>query len=324
MSKKVNPRRGSLQFWPRVRVKKETARVRYWGDSKESKPLGFAGYKVGMTHLIYTDNKKTSITKGQEISSPVTIIECPPIKVAGIRFYKQTSDGIKAFADIFANKLDKNLKNVKNLKSSKKIENIQDYDSLKLLVYTQPKLTGIGKKRPSFFELAVGGKKEDQLNYAKEKLGNEIILSEVFSSGELVDIHAVTRGKGFQGPVKRFGVKIRDHKSEKTVRGPGSLGPWISQMHIMWRNPLAGKMGYHLRTEYNKWIFKISDKLEEINPKGGFINYGIVKNNYILLKGSVAGPKKRLITFIKATRPTKNVATEAPSIEYVSLESKQG
>ncbi len=322
MPKKVNPRRGTLQFWPRVRAKKETAKVRHWVNGKEAKPLGFAGYKVGMTHIMYTDNIKTSISKGQEISSPVTVIECPPLKIAGIRFYKNSPEGIKAIGDVFTTKLDKNL--TPSPKSSKKIEDFTDFDFLYLIVHTQPKLTGIGKKKPELFELAIGGSKDEQLSYAKEKLGSEITINDAFEAGQLTDIHAITTGKGFQGPVKRFGVKVRESKSEKTKRGPGSLGPWKAQMHIMWRNPLAGKMGYHLRTEYNKWVMKIGDKPEEVNPKGGFVNYGVVKNNYVLMKGSIGGPKKRLITFTQATRPSKNGSREAPSIGFVSLESKQG
>lgn len=324
--KKVNPRRGSLQFWPRVRAKKETAQVRHWAASKEAKPLGFAGYKVGMTHVMYIDNKKTSMTKGQEIFAPVTVIECPPLKIAGIRFYKETHEGLKVVGDVLSTKLDKELSKTISMPKtvSKKIENYTDYDFVNILVYTQPKLTGMGKKKPELFELAIGGNKDEQLNFAKEKLGQEITINDAFTEGQIVDIHAVTRGKGFQGPVKRFGVKVRDHKSEKTIRGPGSLGGWKGHGHFMWRNPLAGKMGYHLRTEYNKWIMKISDKPEEVNPKGGFINFGLVKNNYILVRGSIAGPKKRLITLTNATRLTKNLPHEAPSIEYVSQESKQG
>jgi large subunit ribosomal protein L3 len=49
-----------------------------------------------------------------------------------------------------------------------------------------------------------------------------------------------------------------------------------------------------------------------------------VKNSYVLVKGSIAGPKKRLITMTKATRPTKNATSEAPSIEHISVDSKQG
>mgnify|MGYP001594856626 FL=1 len=91
----------------------------------------------------------------------------------------------------------------------------------------------------------------------------------------------------------------------------------------MWRTAHAGKMGYHLRTEYNKQIIKIGNKPEEINTKGGTLDYGIVKNTYLLIKGSLGGPSKRLIKLTEPTRPKRGVP-EAPQITYTSLESKQG
>ena len=91
----------------------------------------------------------------------------------------------------------------------------------------------------------------------------------------------------------------------------------------MYRNAQAGQTGYHQRIEFNKWILKISDKPEEINPKGGFLRYGNVKSEYMIVKGSVQGPKKRLIRFNVPKRPDKNVPKEAPSIVHTNLESKQ-
>ena len=85
----------------------------------------------------------------------------------------------------------------------------------------------------------------------------------------------------------------------------------------MWKVPHAGQMGYFQRMEHNKWILKIGNKAEEINPKGGFTKYGLVKNPYILFKGSVGGSKKRLIRFNAAIRPNKNVPQEAPTIKQV-------
>jgi large subunit ribosomal protein L3 len=304
------PRSGSLQFWPRKRSKKQYANVKTWATSAEAIPLGFAGYKVGMAHIIFNDTRKTALTKGMEVSLPTTIIECPPLKTASIRFYKKTNSGSKIISEVFADKLDKELarkisipKNVK-----KKIEDIKDFDDIVLLVYTQPKLTSIGKKKPELFEIALGGKKEDKLKYAKENLGKEISVNDVLKQGQQIDIHAVTKGKGFQGPVKRFGMGLKSHKSEKSRRQPGSLGGWTSQGHVMWRIPHAGQMGYHKRTEYNKLLIQIGNKPDEINPKGGFTSYGLIKNDYILVKGSIIGPKKRIIRLNHALRPNKKLS----------------
>lgn len=311
-----------MQFWPRVRARYVYARVRNWPTSKESKLLGFAGYKVGMTHLLINDNRANSLTKGTEVSYPTTIIECPPLKTASIRFYKNTQDGAKLAAEIFADSLDRELERKITI-PKKKGKEIYDFDFLRLLCYTQPKLTSIGKKRPEIFEVAIGGNKEQQISYAKEKLGKEISVNEVFKEGQQLDVHSLTKGKGFQGPMKRFGIQLRHHKSEKSRRNPGTLGPWKAQGHVMWRTAHAGKMGYNLRTEYNKQVLKIGNKIDEINAKGGFVNYGFVKNSYILLKGSIAGHQKRLIRFTEAIR-SKKIIEEAPQITYTSTESKQG
>jgi len=70
MPKAKKPRSGSMQYWPRVRSKRPYARVKSWPMAKEPKLLGFAGYKVGMTHIGFIDNKKTTLTKGEEINCP--------------------------------------------------------------------------------------------------------------------------------------------------------------------------------------------------------------------------------------------------------------
>ena len=311
-----------MQFWPRVRSRYAYARIRTWPTSKEAKLLGFAGYKVGMTHLLINDNRAHSLTKGTDIFCPITVIECPPLKTASIRFYKNTQNGARLASEFFADSLDKELER-KLIIQKKKGKESTDFDFIRLLCYTQPKLTGIGKKKPETFEIAVGGTKEQQLAYAKEKLGKEISISEVFKEGQQLDAHSLTRGKGFQGPMKRFGIQLRHHKSEKSRRNPGSLGSWKAQGHIMFRVAHAGKMGYHLRTENNKWLVKIGNKADEINVKGGFVNYGLVKSPYILIKGSIGGVQKRLIRLTDPMRSRKNIQ-EAPQITYTSIESKQG
>ncbi len=309
-----------MQFWPRVRARHSYARIRKWHASTEPKPLGFAGYKVGMVHLLMSDNRAHSTTKGLEIFCPTTIIECPPLKAISVRFYKKTQNNPRMVSELFADVIDKELER-KTLNHTKKGRDTTDFDYVRILCHTQPKLTCIGKKKPEIFEIAIGGNKEQQLAYAKEKLGKEIIVNEVFKEGQHLDVHSLTKGKGFQGPIRRFGVQLRHHKSEKSRRNPGSLGPWKAQGHVMWRTAHAGKMGYHLRTEYNKQVLKIGNKTDEINTKGGFVNYGVVKNTYILFKGSIAGHQKRLIRFTQAIRP-KKIAEEAPQITYISMQPK--
>ncbi|MFH1054399.1 MAG: 50S ribosomal protein L3 [Candidatus Woesearchaeota archaeon] len=323
MAKISVPRHGSMQYWPRKRAKSIIARVRSWAIDNNTKPLGFAGYKAGMTHVICANNR-SSKPKSGDTFFPVTIIECPPLKAASLRFYKKTPYGLKILCEIYSQNLDKELSRKIKIKESKnKIDDIKDFDDIRLLVYTQPKLTSLSNKKPELFEMGIGGKKEDKLKFAKEKLGKEIDISEIFKEGMQVDIHSITKGKGNQGPIKRFGVGLRSHKAEKTKRGPGSLGPWRGQGHVMYRVAHAGQMGYFTRTESNKQILKIGDNPEKIKIKGGIPHFGFVKNKYVLIKGSVAGPKKRLIKLTIARHPNKKIPKEAPTIKYTSLESKQ-
>jgi len=317
MAKRISPTHGSMQFWPRVRAKKESPRIKSWVKLAEAKLLGFAGYKVGMGHVIIRDTS-TKTTKGQEIAMPITIIECPSLKPLSLRFYKKTDYGLKLISELHSKNINKELsRKIKLTKKKEEKKEPMEFDELRLQVYTQPKNTGIGKKKPEIFEMGLSGKKEEQLRLAKELLEREIKLGEVFKEGELVDIHAVTKGKGFQGAVKRFGVRLRQHKSEKVKRGTGSLGPWKSQQHVMPRVPHPGQMGYHTRIDFNKLILKIDSNLG-INPKSGFHNYGLIKNDYLILKGSIAGPKKRLIRVVESIRPKKSLRM-VPEIKKIII-----
>ena len=323
MPKKNNaPRCGSLGVRPRKRANRLVARIRNWPSAKDPKVLGFTGYKVGMTHIVMEDSAKTSRTKGMEIPVPVSVIECPPIKVAAILLYNKSGYGIRCSGQINSDKLDKDLKKclppVK--KPSQKTPSTENLVDVRLLAFTQPKLTGIGKKKPELLEVGLGGKPGDKLAKAQELLGKEIKVSDVFKAGDHVDIFSVTKGKGYQGPVKRHGVSIRRHKSEKTKRGPGSLGAWTGTRSST--VPHAGQMGFMPRCDLNKYIFKIDSDGKNINPKGGFLQYGEVKNDYLLIKGSVGGARKRIITMAVPKRASKGYK-EVPSITYVSLMSKQ-
>jgi large subunit ribosomal protein L3 len=326
MANPRNPRHGSMQFWPRRLAERPYNRVRSWPQRKEPGLMGFSGYKAGMTHAIIIDNRKASTTKGQQIAIPVTVIECPPIKIASVRFYKNFINGSRVISEIYADKLDKELSRKIPLpkKHTKNIDDIKDFDDVRINVYTQPKLTGIGKKKPEIYEMGLGGNKDDKLKFARENLGKEIRVKDVFKEGDQIDFHCVTKGKGMQGPVKRFGIQIRSHKAEKTKRGPGSLGGWRGQGHVMYRVAHAGKTGFNARTEYNKLLLKISNKPEEINAKDGFVNYGLVKGDYLLFKGSIIGTKNRIVRMVRAIRPNHLIPKEAPTFEEISMISKQG
>jgi large subunit ribosomal protein L3 len=320
------PRSGSLQFWPRKKAKKPYARIRYFKKSDKPGLSAFSGYKVGMTHVTFIDNKKTSKTKGEEVTVPVTIVECPPIKIISVRFYKKSPYGLRVAKEIMSGKLDKVLERkivLQKKKTQEPIDSVdpKQFDDIRVKVYTQPKLTSIGRKKPEVFELALGGSIDQKFAFVKDNFDKEIPVSSVFHEGQQVDIHGITKGKGFQGTTKRFGTSILPRKTEKDNRGIATLGPW-HPAKVLYTVNQPGKHGYFERTHYNHQIMKISEKPEEIQQNGGFLSYGTVKNTTVLIKGSLPGPKKRLVIF---THPIRQiVAKDAPAVEYVDRGSKQG
>jgi len=282
---------------------------------------------MGMTHVMAIDVDKNSRTKNEQISIPATILECPPLKVYAVRSYKNSTHGLKVTRDIVVAGKDKFLaRKTKAIKASSLPDTFSD-DSARItvLLMTQPSKTGIGQKKPQIFEAHVGGKTvAEQLATVKELVGKDIKASELFKEGDYIDLRGVTKGKGTQGPVKRFGVSLKSHKSEKGQRGVGSTGGWSGQQGWQYRVAHAGQMGYHQRTQYNNQILKITDKPEEVNAKGGFINYGVGRqgNEFIVLRGSIPGPKKRMIALSKPIRLKKT--KKVPTVERISIESTQG
>ncbi len=198
-------------------------------------------------------------------------------------------------------------------------------DEIRVIMSTIPVLSGIGKKKPEIVEIKIGGgaSVEEQLDYAVGLLGKYVAVWDVFREGQFIDVIGVTKGKGFQGVVKRFGVKElpRWHKHRKGSRKIGSRSPGFGTMS---ETPQAGQMGFHRRTEYNKRIIKVGKNGWEITPKGGFLGYGIVFGPYLMLHGSVIGVRKRLLVLREPIRPPEWKPEAAPEIVYVSHESKQG
>jgi large subunit ribosomal protein L3 len=316
-----------MQVWPRKRANKAYATVRRF-NTKADGVLAFAGYKMGMTHVMAFDSYKNSLTKNETISLPVTILECPPLRVFSVRAYTHDHYGYKVAKEVLTHK-DKYT--ARKIRAPKTVSPSLDfdasaYDDITVILTTQPSLTGIGQKKPQLFEIDLGGKTAaEKLEVAKSLIGRDIKASEILKVGDYVDFHAITTGKGYQGPVKRFGIGLKSHKSEKGRRRPGNIaGGWSAQQHTMYRVAFAGQMGFHQRTQYNNQILKITDKPEEITPKGGFIHYGVGRNGneFVIVRGSVPGAKKRLVTMVKAIRLKQNLPV--PSVEWISQESQQG
>jgi large subunit ribosomal protein L3 len=301
MVKEGKPRAGSLAFYPRKRAERIYPVIKRYPKVEKLKALAFGGYKAGMTSVVILDTRKGSPTFGQEIAIPTTILDCPPLLVLAIRAYTD----LRALGEIWAEKLPKDLIRKVKIKAKKKELKLEKASRIRLLVCTQPRLSGIGKKRPELFEIEIGGKEvREKFEFAKKLLGKEIKVSDVFREGELVDVISVTAGRGMAGPVKRFGIKIQVRKAKKKRRHPGTLGQ-ERPGKVRWTVPMAGQLGFQRRTELNKRIIKIGKVGKEVTPKGGLPRYGVIKRDYMLIEGSVPGPKKRLIMLRTAIRPGK-------------------
>lgn len=331
------PKRGSLGVRPRKRASSLVPRIRSWPEVDIATPklLAFLGYKVGMTHAVIIDDRPNSITEGKEIVIPITVVETPPMMPIAIRTYTYSnSGGLNTFLDIWVeppedleiwraiptyrptSDIDKRIQLIR--------ENIDRIAKVSVVLTSMPKLTGgLSKKKPDIIEVKIGGKVPIQslVEYALSILGKSISIDAVFSPGQFVDVIGVTKGKGFQGVIKRFGVKElpRWHKHRKGSRRVGSRSPTIGAMSEV---PQAGQMGFHRRSEYNKRILAIGNDPATIVPAGGFPHYGLVRSTYVLLQGSIMGPPKRPIVLRWPIRPPRWAPTSPPVIRYISLESK--
>ncbi len=315
MPKRTRPRRGSLEYWPRKRARRIYPRQHFL-KSEHSMPLGFAAWKAGMTHIHLTDNDSHSPTYGKIITKAVTVLDSPPLLACGIRYYYKNSELLTA-GEKWMEKIPEDLlKKVNRQKGSVP----KDFNEARLVVATQPGKSGMRKKKPDVFEISVGGNDiKKKAEYCESLLGKEIAAKDIFKPGEFVDVCAVTKGHGFTGPVKRFGIRLQRRKDQQMHRHVGSIGS-TTPRHIDWRTPIAGQYGFFIRTDVSKKIVMIDDDSKKVNPKGGFVGYGFVRH-FIMVEGSVPGPRKRLIRLRKASRKAK---TEPADIKFISVDSKQG
>ena len=357
MADRSKPRRGSMGYSPRKRANRQFSRISSWpeSDSSEVRVQGFAGWKAGMTHILIRDNNPHSPSAQQEVRKAVTVVEAPPMSVLAVRGYRMTPYGMQTAGEAWhdsdggpeglmprlANQSRGERDAEEGRKPSKRAGRIPvrgdsspeealkalreaDLCEVRLIVSTQPALVkSVSSKTPEIMEVALaGGDNAAKLDWAEERLGGAITLDDVYQTGQEIDVAGVTKGKGWQGSIKRWGIKLLSHKNSKRRRQGGNMGDFGTR-YVRKTIRQAGQVGYHNRTELNKRILRISDPAEsDITPAGGFLNYGEVTNPYMLIQGSLPGPSKRMLRFRDAIRP--RAAKPEVDITYVSTSSKQG
>ncbi len=323
---KKGPRRGSLAFWHRKRADKILPRINTWNHNGKPGLLGTVGFKAGMTHVLMTDDSESPF-KGQEVTRAVTVVEVPPIFIYSIVAYERTFEGLKALKEAVAENLPKELKTFSRHTLAKKGGDLNFISSavggkqvveVRVIAASQPWKTKVGMKKPDFFELALAGDVAQQFNSAKSILGKEVPVSSIFEEGEYVDVIGVTKGKGWQGIVKRYGVALNPMKATQARRHGGSIGA-ETPAKVYFSIPRPGQMGFHARTDVNKRILKVGKEAKDVTPTNGFLNYGLLTSEYILIDGSIPGPAKRPIRFRRALRLSQ---AKKPDLKLVDVTPK--
>jgi len=216
---------------------------------------------------------------------------------------------------------------------------------VRVVAHTQMKKVGLRQKKSHVMEIQVnGGTIAQKVDWASEHLEKEVNVSDVFLQDELIDCIGVTKGKGYKGVTSRWHTKKLPRKTHKGLRKVACIGAWHPS-RVAFTVARAGQKGYHHRTEINKKIYRvgkghhtvdgalvknnaatyydITDK--DINPLGGFPHYGLVKNDFLLMKGCIVGSKKRVITLRKSLLvQTKRWALEKINLKFIDTSSKFG
>jgi len=364
-----SPRHGSLGFLPRKRARKQRGRIRSFPKDDASKQphlTAFAGYKAGMTHILREVNKPGSKLHKRETVEPVTIIETPPMVVIGLVGYLETPQGLRTLTTVWAEHLSEEVKRrfYKNWYRAKKkaftryaaqlasnpasvkteLDRIKKHSTVvRVLAHTQTKKVGLRQKKADLMEIQInGGTIPEKVDWGYGLFEKKVPIDSVFSVNDMIDTCGVTKGKGVQGVVTRWGVFRLARKTHRGLRKVACIGAW-HPARVRFACARAGQHGYHHRTEMNKKVYRIGKAAMEggkfnpnaqteadlsnkaITPLGGFPHYGDVNEDFIMLRGTIVGPKKRVITLRKSLVPqTSRKALEEIQLKFIDTSSKFG
>jgi len=292
----------------------------------------------------------------------VTVIETPPVIVVGLVGYIETPRGLRSLTTVWAEHLSDEVKRrfYKNWYRSKKkaftkyakkhsessgssitreLERIKKYCTVvRVLAHTQISKTPLKQKKAHLMEIQVnGGSIADKVGFAHGLFEKPVEISTIFEQDEMIDVIAVTKGHGFSGVTSRWGTKKLPRKTHKGLRKVACIGAW-HPAHVQWTVARAGQDGYHHRTSVNHKVYRIGKGDDEgnastdfdvskkqITPMGGFVRYGEVKNDFLILKGSCPGVKKRVMTLRKSMFVhTSRRALEKVDLKWIDTSSKFG
>ena len=357
------PRHGSLAFRKR-RVHKLRQKCRSFPrDKAYQKPhlTAFLGFKAGMTHVVREVLRTNTKLPKDGVLEAATVIETPPMIGVGLVGYKKTIGGLKTVTALYAQHINESMKRTyykRWYKSEKrafanyeanynepaakkqreqKIRALKKCDIVRLVAHTQMDKLPLKQKKAEVCEIQInGGSAADKVEFGLALLEKEIPVDTVFAPEELIDVIGATKGHGFQGVIKRFGVKHLPRKTHRGLRKVACIGAW-HPARVAWTVARAGQLGFFKRTQINKKIYRVGTgenrnaKTEfditskDITPMGGFLHYGEVKNDFLLVKGSTVGVRRRVLTLRKAMFPSHSKkAQEKVSLKFIDTSSKMG
>merc|ERR1712070_1251807 len=282
-----HPRHGSLGFLPKKRCRRGKGKIKSFPkDDASKKPhfTAFMAYKAGMTHITRDVQKPGSKIHQKETCEAVTVLDCPAMVVVGVVGYVQT------FNTVFAEHLSEEVKRkfYKNFYKSKKkaftkytkkyADGKKEIEAelaemkkkccvIRVLAHTQIRKIPMGQKKAHMMEIQInGGSVADKVDFAVSYFEKTVPVDAVFSKDEMIDTVGVTKGRGTEGVVTRWGVTRLPRKTHGGLRKVACIGAW-HPARVSFTVARSGQHGYHHRTEMNKKIYRIGKKDDKASAK---------------------------------------------------------
>lgn len=188
--------------------------------------------------------------------------------------------------------------------------------AIRLIAHTQMKLIPLKQKKAHVIELQInGGSIADKVDFGRGMFEKAFPVTDLFAMNQNIDCIGVTRGHGRKGVTSRWGTKKLPRKTHRGLRKVACIGAW-HPARVSYTVARGGQKGFHHRVEINKKIYRVGKGYTKaegqktikdqagtavdltkkaITPLGGFPHYGEVKNEFLIIKGSCMGVRKRPI-----------------------------
>ncbi|UKZ80479.1 60S ribosomal protein L3 [Trichoderma virens FT-333] len=319
------PRHGSLAYLPRKRAARHRGKVKSFPKDDPKKPVHLTaamGYKAGMTTIVRDLDRPGAKANKKEVVEAMIVV--------GLVGYIETPRGLRSLTTVWAEHLSDEVKRrfYKNWYKSKKkaftkyakkhsdnsgasinreLERIKKYCTV---------VHPLKQKKAHLMEIQVnGGSVAEKVDFGKDLFEKPVSIDSIFEQDEVIDVIAVTKGHGFSGVTARWGTK-----------------------KLPWTVARAGQEGYHHRTSVNHKVYRIGKgdaddnastdidvTKKKITPLGGFVRYGEINNDFVMVKGSIPGTKKRVVTLRKSMwTHTSRKALEKINLKWIDTSSEFG